>query len=484
MTAFPFRKAHFIGLAGVGMSATAVLLRDSGVAVTGSDEAIYPPISHVLAREKFACRTPYGMQNIPGDADLIVIGKNARLVPSENAEVAEAFTRAARSGGPKILSFAEVLALLSRGHENIVVAGSFGKTTSVSMLAHCLTCAGLDPSWMIGAVPLSPARATNAGAGQLFLLEGDEYPSSNTDNRSKFLHYRPAGVLLTPLSHDHVNVFPTVESYLAPFHQLLDLVPREGLIVAATSGELSERFLAAVKRGVVTFGLTSGDWRAQNIEYGEISQFTLTNRGREVARVKTMQLGAHNIENMVGIGAFVLSRGLASVDQYAAAMASFRGVVRRLDRKSDHTSVQMFEGFGSSYDKAKSAIAAMNKHFAQRRLLVVFEPHTFSWRNRNKLEWYGDVFSGSDRVFIFEPANQGAGTHEQASLSEIMERVLAAGVNATPIHSCEEGLEKIGAELRKDDAVLFLTSGDIGGLIERLPLLAEKRYPLLGAAAK
>jgi UDP-N-acetylmuramate: L-alanyl-gamma-D-glutamyl-meso-diaminopimelate ligase len=314
------------------------------------------------------------------------------------------------------------------------------------------------------------------------LLEGDEYPSSNTDNRSKFLHYRPAHVLLTPLSHDHVNVFPTVDSYLAPFHQLFDLVPRDGLIVAATSGELSGRFLARVKRDVVTFGLVGGDWRAENIDYGEISQFTLTEQGREVARVKTTQLGAHNIENMVGIGAFVLSRGLASVEQYAAAMASFRGVVRRLDRKSERTSVQMFEGFGSSYDKAKSAIAAMKRHFARRRLLVVFEPHTFSWRNRNKLEWYDDVFKDCDRVFIFEPATQGAGAHEQASLDEIMERVRAAGVDATPLRSCDEGLEKIGAELRRDDAVLFLTSGDIGGLIERLPLLAEKQYPLLRSA--
>ena len=87
MAAFPFRKAHFIGLAGVGMSATAVLVRDSGVAVTGSDEAIYPPISQVLAREEFAYRTPYAAQNIPDDADLIVIGKNARLVPSENDAV-------------------------------------------------------------------------------------------------------------------------------------------------------------------------------------------------------------------------------------------------------------------------------------------------------------------------------------------------------------------------------------------------------------
>ena len=142
----------------------------------------------------------------------------------------------------------------------------------------------------------------------------------------------------------------------------------------------------------------------------------------------------------------------------------------------------MFEGFGSSYDKAKSGIAAMKRHFSQRRLLVLFEPHTFSWRNRNKLGWYDDVFSGCDRVFIFEPANQGAGTHAQASLSEIMERVCAAGVDATPVRSCDEGLAKIGAELRKDDAVLFLTSGDIGGLIERLPLLAVKQYPLHGSA--
>src|SRR6202034_4857022 len=178
------------------------------------------------------------------DADLIVIGKNARLVPNENDEVAGGFRRAARPGGPKILSFAEVLALLSRGHESMVVAGSCGKTTRVSMMAHCLASAGLDPSWMIGAVPLSPPRASNAGTGRLFLLEGDEYPSSNTDNQSKFLHYRPAHLLLAPLAHDHVNVFPTIESYLAPFQQLFDLVPRDGLIVAATSGELSERFLA------------------------------------------------------------------------------------------------------------------------------------------------------------------------------------------------------------------------------------------------
>ncbi len=459
------------------MSATAILLRDSGVAVTGSDEAIYPPISHVLAAEKIDCRTPYAPHNIPEGADAIVIGKNARLVPQTNAEVAEAFSRAAKPGGPKILSFADVLGLLSQNHESIVAAGSFGKTTSVSMLAHCLSSAGVDPSWMIGALPLSPPYAAHIGKGRAFLLEGDEYPSSNTDNSSKFLHYHPDHVLLTPLAHDHVNVFPTIEDYLAPFHQLIDLVPVDGIVVAAMSGELSAPFLGALKRPIVTFGIGIGDWRAENIRYGERSTFDLTHQGRLVTRVETGQLGAHNIENMVGVGAFVLTRGMVSAARYAESMGSFRGIVRRLDRKSDKTALQMFEGFGSSYDKARSAIAAMKLHFPQRRLVAVFEPHTFSWRNRRTLHWYDDAFEGCDKVFIYEPAAQGAGTHEQVSLDEIIARVRAAGFDATPVTSGQDGIDVIGAQLHGDDAVLFLSSGDLGGLIEALPALAEQRWP-------
>ena len=477
MISFPFHRAHFIGVAGVGMSATAILLRDAGLAVTGSDEAVYPPISHVLAAEKLDFRTPYAAANIPENVDLIVIGKNAKLVPETNPEVAEACARA-KSGAAKILSFADVLGLLSKGRQAIVMAGSFGKTTSVSLMAHCLTSSGLDPSWMIGAVPLSPSSAAHIGEGAEFLLEGDEYPASNTDNRSKFLHYHPAHVLLTPLAHDHVNVFPTVPQYLAPFHQLIAMVPDDGLVVASTGGELSEGFLGAQKRPVITYGVASGEWQAADIVWGERTRFTLTRSGRTVVRVETGQLGLHNIENMVGVGAFVLTRGLVSAAAYAKSMASFRGILRRLDRKSEKTSVPIFEGFGSSYDKARSAIAAMKQHFPRRRLIAIFEPHTFSWRNRQTLHWYDDVFQGCDKVFVYEPASQGAGTHEQVTLDDIMARLRGAGCDATPVATCEEGLAAIGAVLRGDDAVLMLTSGNLGGLIEAVPALAEQRFPL------
>lgn len=472
MSAFPYRKAHFIGIGGVGMSATAKLLRDSGVRVTGSDENVYPPISYVLRDEGLNYTTPYRAENLPSDVDLVVIGKNAKLVPQSNAEVAAAF-----GSGATILSFADVLALLAKGKQTIVVAGSFGKTTSVSLMAHALIEAGKDPSFMIGAAPLSPSSAAQIGKGDLFLVEGDEYPASNNDDRSKFLLYDPAHILLTPLAHDHVNVFPTIETYLAPFEQLLSNLPEQGSVFASLSGELSAQFLARIKRQIVTYGIEQGEWQARDIVLGERSHFTLTQSGKYIALIETGQLGLHNIENMVGVGAFLISRELITPAAFASAMASFKGIRRRLDRKSDKTSIAFFEGFGSSYDKAVSAIAAMRQHFAKRRLIVIFEPHTFSWRNRATLHWYDDVFANVDHTFVWEPASQGAGTHDQVDQGEIFARIAASGASVTALSGAGDCVAEIGAFLRPDDAVLFLTSGNLGGLIEDLPLFAEKSFP-------
>lgn len=472
MITFPYKHAHVIGIGGVGMSATAKLLRESGVTVTGSDEAVYPPVSHLLRDEKLHCATPYDPKNIPDETDVFVIGKNAKLVPETNAEVAAAF-----ASGKPILSFADVLGMLSQGSQTLVAAGAFGKTTSVSLMAHCLREAGLDPSFMIGAVPLSPPTPAHVGKGAQFLLEGDEYPSSNTDNRSKFLHYHPDHLLITPLAHDHVNVFPTVEDYLAPFSQLVAGMAADGVVVMSTGGDLSKRFLQSLSRPVVTYGIVDGDWQVRDIVWGERSQFTIVHQDREIARMETGQLGIHNIENMLGVGAFLLTLGLITAEQLAAGMASFKGIKRRLDRKSDKTSVPVFEGFGSSYDKARSAIAAMRQHFPDRELLVVFEPHTFSWRNKATLHWYDDVFEGSRKVFVWHPAEQGAATHAQASQQEIISRIEAGGYDVTALDEAVAANAAISSAVSDSSAVLFLTSGDLGGLIETLPPAIEARFP-------
>ena len=477
------KKAHFIGIAGKGMSATALLLRQMGCAISGSDSGFYPPVSDYLLRAGIPFSQGYKKEHIPPDADIIVIGKNANLTPEHNEEV-----RAAFASGKPVRSFPDILEELTEGADTIVVAGSYGKSTCTALLAWCLMHAGKDPSYFIGEVTNGFNAYAHLGKGKVFVLEGDEYPSANWDDRSKFLHYRPKNVLLTSATHDHVNIFPTHADYLAPFQTLVSILPPDGLLVA-NHDEAHARALAQGYAGKKVFygmeGATSHDkiwhdkiWHAARIVYGAQTAFDLL-RGKEVVvSLTTSLLGAHNIENIVGVCALLLEKGLLSPHELAAGVASFQGVKRRLDRKSDRTSIPIYEGFGSSYEKARSAIAAIQKHFPARRLLIVFEPHTFSWRNRGALSWYDDVFAGAAKVFIYEPAAQGAGTHRQLSQAEIVARVQKAGFDAEAIQAPAAALESIDRSLEKNDVVLLLTSGNLGGLIEAIPRLAEQKFPL------
>lgn len=459
------------------MSAVAKLLHDSGVVVTGSDEGVYPPVSDFLKDLGIPYQTSYAAGNLPRDADLIVIGKNAKLVPETNPEVAAAY-----ASGIRIMSFPEVLSEISSAKDTIVVAGAFGKSTSTALFAHCLeslpaSSAGYDSSWFIGAIPLTPSTNARMGKGKLFVLEGDEYPSSNTDPRSKFLHYHPRHLLITPIAHDHVNIFPTPADYVAPFIELTKLVPADGSIVMCLEGPLSADVLTRIARPVVTYGVHRGEYHAADIVWGERTRFTLMRGAEKIVSLETNQLGEHNIQNIVGVAAFLLTHNIATPEQIATAIASFRGIRRRLDRKSEKTRLPIFEGFGSSYDKARSAIAAMKQHFPTRRLVVVFEPHTFSWRNRSTLHWYDDAFAGAAKVFVWKPAEQGAGTHDQIGQAEILGRLAGGGFDAEGVGEAGVAVERIGTALGEDCAVLFLTSGPLGGLIESVPAWAEKHFP-------
>lgn len=463
------KKAHFIGIAGKGMSAVALLLREDGWEISGSDEGFYPPVSTYLERAGIHFAHGYKSENIPEDADVIIIGKNAKLVPESNEEVAAAF-----ASGKPVKSFAEVLEELTAGRETIVVAGSYGKSTSTALLAWCLAHAGKDPSYFIGEVTLGFEAYAHQGQG-VFVLEGDEYPSANWDASSKFLKYNARNVLLTSATHDHINVFPTHEEYLAPFRTLVTSLPPDGVLVANQS-ELFARTLAGESHARVVYYSQSdpSGWHAAGAAYGMHTTFTLMHGSEQVVELTTTLLGAHNIENIVGASAMLLELGLLTPEELSAGVASFKGVKRRMERLEPLSRVPVYEGFGSSYDKAKSAIAAMRLHFPARRLVVVFEPHTFTWRNRAALPQYDDVFAGASKVYIYEPATQGAGMHDQVMQEEIVERVRAAGFDAEATHGDAGALTK---DIGENDAVLLLTSGELGGLIESVPKLLGEKFP-------
>ena len=488
------QKAHFIGICGAGMSAVAKLLKEQGWVVSGSDEGFYPPISNYLEANHLPCATPYAAKNIPSDVELIVIGKNAKLVPETNPEVAAAF-QLNETKGIRIASFPEVLRELTAHTTNYVIAGSFGKSTCATLLAWTLIHAQKDPSYFLGAVPLNFDTNAHLGTGKTFILEGDEYPSANWDARSKFLHYNPSSVLLTSAEHDHLNVFPTIEAYLKPYRELISIIPQSGRLIACLDGEHVRQLVNEASCPITTYSFSregGGDWHAANIERGKINRFDLMHRnepfgsapldpardrqGKLIATIETQLLGDHNIQNMVGVATLLLAERAVTAEQLVRAFREFRGVKRRLELKTPATTLPVYEDYGSSRAKAEAGFKTIRQYYPNKKMIVVFEPHTFSWRNRNALPWYDTIFRAADVVYLFQPATQGAGTHEQLTQAEIVERVRVANTEIHGVSTKEELLEQLAPTLTGNEVIIMSTSGDMAGAIEAVTEYINQNY--------
>ncbi len=213
-----FSKAHFIGIAGKGMSATALLLKQMGVEISGSDEGFYPPVSDYLKSANVPFAKGYRKENIPADADVIVIGKNAKFVPETNEEV-----RAAFASGKLVRSFADIVHELTVASENIVVAGLV-REIDLHRAARLVPADREERPELFhrrGHQRLRELRAARAGPG--VRPRGRRIPVVELGQHlAKFLRYNARNVLLTSATHDHINVFPTHADFLKPFRALLD----------------------------------------------------------------------------------------------------------------------------------------------------------------------------------------------------------------------------------------------------------------------
>lgn len=466
------KRAYFLGIAGAGMSALASILKSEGWEVSGSDQDVFPPVSTYLDAQAIPWRDGFDAAAIPGTLDAAIIGSSAKLDLAHNPELAEL-----RRRGAPIWSFPAFLGEHTAGRDTVVVAGSFGKSTVTALLAHLARAAGRDPGYFIGAVPLDMPATGWAGRDPEFFMEGDEYIVGGDDRRSKFLLYHPRAALITSLIHDHINVFPTIESYEAPFAELIARLPPTALLVMARPFAALRRL--AAERHVIWYGAAQApgvDYFADNIVIGEVTRFDLVTPGGGRIPLQTELLGLHNIENIVGAAALLLSRGAIDAQALQRGVRGFHGLERRLDKKTKTSRVPVYEGFGSSYEKARSAIEAVRLHFPARPLVVVFEPHTFSWRNAQALDWYGRVFEGVDQVILLPPPAHGAEGHAQLTADDILRAVQAAGVTAEAAVGGAAVLARLEGLLTGEQVVLLLSSGPLDGLPQSLPPRLEARW--------
>ncbi|PYL71076.1 MAG: UDP-N-acetylmuramate:L-alanyl-gamma-D-glutamyl-meso-diaminopimelate ligase, partial [Verrucomicrobia bacterium] len=218
------RKFHFLGICGTAMGAVAVALQEREFTVTGSDENVYPPMSTFLQEKGIAPLEGYRAENIPADADVVVIGN---AMKRGNPEVEAVLNRRLL-----YLSLPEVLRnFFLRGRHNLVVTGTHGKTTTTALLAWIMEKAGRKPGYLIGGIPTNFGEGARLNDSKYFVIEGDEYDSAFFDKRSKFVHYLPELVIVNNIEFDHADIFNNLDEIKLSFRRLLNIVPQNGMVV-------------------------------------------------------------------------------------------------------------------------------------------------------------------------------------------------------------------------------------------------------------
>lgn len=456
-------KAHLSAICGTAMASLAGLLQELGHTVTGSDENVYPPMSTQLEALGIPIRSPYAEENVPEDADLVVIGN---ALSRGNPEVEIVLDR-----GQRYASLPAVLAEeLLRERRSLVVAGTHGKTTTASLLAFLLDRAGLEPSFLIGGVPVDFERSYRLGRGQHVVIEGDEYDCAFFDKRPKFVHYQPEVAIIGNLEFDHADIYPDLAAVETAFRRLLNVIPRKGLLVAGTDGPNVSPLLEHAHCRVQTFGLDEGvDWQAREVQSSPAgARFRLHGPGGDRGVFQIPLPGEHNVRNAVA--ALVVAEAVG-VDASRAleALAAFGGVKRRLEVRGREAGVTVYDDFAHHPTAVAATLRALEDQGVKGRLVAVFEPRSYTSRTRIFQDRFADALALADQVVV-AAAHLPEKVPESARMSErdLVARVAEHGTEAHFVPSVNGILELLTGVLEEGDRVVILSNGGFGGIHARL----------------
>ena len=456
-------KIHLSAVCGTAMASLAGLLREQGHELTGSDQDVYPPMSTQLEALGVAVRSPYAEANVPADADLVVIGN---ALSRGNPEVEAVLDRRQRYTSLPALVAEEFL----RPRRSLVVAGTHGKTTTTSLLAFLLDRAGLDPSFLIGGVPVDFGRSYRLGAGAHFVIEGDEYDSAFFDKRPKFVHYLPTTAIIGNVEFDHADIYPDLAAVQLAFVRFLQVIPRSGLLIAGTESPALAPILSQARCRVETFGLQeSADWRATDVRSGpDGSRFRLVRKGQDAGEFALRMGGEHNVRNALAALAAAAEAG-APPEAVREALAAFQGVKRRLELRGEARGVAVYDDFAHHPTAVAATLQALRALGGAGRLVAVFEPRSYTSRTRVFQDDFARAFAQADRVYVAAAHLPGKVPEGQRlSESDLAAAIGRAGGEAAFLPTVEAIVAALAGELRPGDRVAILSNGGFGGIHDKL----------------
>jgi UDP-N-acetylmuramate: L-alanyl-gamma-D-glutamyl-meso-diaminopimelate ligase len=470
---------HVIAVAGTGMGALAGLLVELGHTVSGSDVAFDPPIGPELEAWGVRCVRGFDPRHLEPRPDLVVVGNVCR---PDNVEA-----RAAIDGGLEVTHIAGALARFALAQTSpLVVAGTHGKTTTSALAAWLLEQTGFAPGFLIGGLPKgfargfraakAPRRLTSAERPERrapFVIEGDEYDTAFFEKTAKFLHYAPEIAIVTSIEHDHVDIYPTLASYLEAFARFITLVPEQGLIVANAADADVVRLVERHARATVAWFALSDEpthgvpphWLAAPAGSDARGQaFDLYAGGVACGRLALALPGRHNLKNAIAaLGAVAQGFGARLAD-LGPALASFEGVRRRQDLIGTPRGVLVYDDFAHHPTAVRETLAALRARHPAGRLFAVFEARSATACRRMHQAEYAVSFDAADDVLLPPLGRSNLPPEEALDLELLVAALNARGRRAERYPSVETIVQKLAEEAREGDVVALLSNGSFGGI--------------------
>ena len=439
------------------MASVAAALKERGIAISGSDSGIYPPMSTFLEERGMEAK-PFAEANLAHKPDLIVIG-NAISRGNPEAEFAL----------EQKLDYCSLPELLKhqflRGKRSLVVTGTHGKTTTASLLAWLLEHNGLNPGYLIGGIPNNLGQGARFTDSDWFVIEGDEYDTAFFDKRSKFVHYLPEAVVINNLEFDHADIFGSLAEIQTSFQRLINIIPRNGLLLANGDDANLEPLLGIGHCPERRFGLGDHcDERAGDLAYNSNgSEFRL---GDTTFRIPMS--GELNVRNALAALSLARYAGLSD-GQIQSGFDTFKGIRRRMEIRGEAGGVTVIDDFAHHPTAIRETLKALGQRFPDRRIWAIFEPRSNTTRRNHFQSELADALRLAKRVVVAGIAKlEQIPADERLDPAKLMDDIRATGAEADYLPTDDEIVSHVAGQAAEGDILCVLSNGGFGNIHQKL----------------
>lgn len=451
---------HILGICGTFMGSLAILAKQLGHRVTGSDANVYPPMSTQLEQQGIELIQGYDPVQLEPAPDMVVIGN---AMSRGNPCVEHVLEHNLRyTSGPQWL------------HDNLLadrwvlaVAGTHGKTTTATMLAWILEQAGMSPGFLIGGVPLNFETSARIGETPFFVIEADEYDTAFFDKRSKFVHYHPRTLILNNLEFDHADIFPDLAAIQRQFHHLMRILPATGqVIMPADSAALDDVIdMGCWSERVLTGFDRRASWSAQLLSE-DGSHFSVQHEGESLGEVCWSLTGLHNVSN--AINALVAARHVGVQPEHAIeALSRFGGVKRRMERLGEVAGITVYDDFAHHPSAIQTTLEGLRARVGKRQAVVaVIEPRSNTMRLGAHKAQLAEATAMADQVYWYQPEGLDWSLDEVVAQSPVPARL---ETEICPL------VNRLASELPRGAQVVIMSNGGFGGIHQKLLKALEQR---------